>query len=240
MPFGPLEALAALTFATAGAAVYSTAGFGLGLIAAAPLLLIHGSFVPGPLMAASLVLRVLVAHRNRAHIDFTGMTFALLGRVAGTVAAAGFFIFASPSLFEIVFAVLLLMAVVLSAAGFHVHPNRLSALLAGGLSGLMGTIASIGGPPMALLYQRSGSARLRGTLAGYSTLGTIISLVALAAIGRYGSQEILLSLFLLPAMILGFLATIPVRGLVSDAAMRPIVLGLSLFSAMIVLWRVLV
>jgi len=237
LPFSLPEAILVLAITTIGAAVQSAAGFGMGMISAPFLILIYGPLIPGPLMASSLALTALVLRRDGAHMDFRGVGLALAGRVVGVVGAAVFLLLSTPRLFDIVFAGLVLLAVFLSAMGFEVRPTRRTTVLAGSLSGLMGTISSIGGPPMALLYQRSGGARLRGTLGGYFAAGVSISIIALALVGRFGRQEILLTLFLVPPMVLGFIVAAPVRHLLPDHAVRPLVLVLSGLSGIIVLLR---
>lgn len=239
LPFGAIEALVALAVVVLGAAVQAGVGFGLALIAAPVLLLLHGPLVPGPLMAASLVLTLLVAHRDRASMDLSGIAWALTGRVVGTAGAAVFLALASAALFDLVFGALVLLAVALSLLGLHVPPGRASAAGAGALSGLMGTISSIGGPPMALLYQREGASRLRGTLAGFFVLGAFLSLGALVAVGRFGRVELELAAFLAPAMAIGFAVAEPLRRRLTESMIRPLVLGLSSLSGGVVLWKAL-
>lgn len=237
LPFSLPEALLILAITTLGAAIQSAAGFGMGMLSAPFLLLIHAPLIPGPLMASSLALTVLVVRRDRAHIDLRGVGLALTGRVFGIAAAATFLVMASQRMFDVVFAGLVLLAVFLSAAGFDVRPTRKTTIFAGCLSGLMGTISSIGGPPMALLYQRSAGPRLRGTLGGYFAVGVSLSVLALALVGRYRLDEVMLTLFLIPAMVLGFVIAAPVRHLLPDRAVRPLVLVLSALSGLIVLVR---
>ena len=83
-----------------------------------------------------------------------------------------------------------LYSVLLSASGLQLLPTPRSLIGAGTLSGFMGTTSSIGGPPMALLYQGTEGIRLRGTLAVFFTIGVLISLVALTAVGRFGLREL--------------------------------------------------
>jgi uncharacterized membrane protein YfcA len=238
-PLTLVEAIAVIGIALAAAVVQSVAGFGLALVAAPLLLLIHGSFVPGPMMAGGLVLTCLILFRDHQHIDVSGLTYSLIGRMIGTIAAAAFLLVASDALFDMTFAVLVMIAVILSAAGLRPRPNRKNAVIAGTVSGLMGTISSIGGPPIALLFQNAGASRLRGTLAGFFLVGSVVSLVVLALVGRFGSEEVALSLFLAPPMALGFWLGGPLRSRMSDKAVRPLVLGLSFISAVVVLLRVL-
>ena len=49
-----------------------------------------------------------------------------------------------------------------------VRPTTSTLVGAGMVSGVMGTMTSVGGPPMALVYQREQAAKLRSTLAGTS------------------------------------------------------------------------
>jgi uncharacterized membrane protein YfcA len=237
LPLNPVEIILILLVTTFGAAVQSAAGFGMGMISAPVLILIYPPLIPGPLMASSLALTALVVLRDRAHVDLRGVGLALAGRVAGVAGAAVFLVLASVRLVDLVFGTLVLLAVFLSAAGIRVDPGRIATILAGSLSGLMGTISSIGGPPMALLYQDAGGARLRGTLAGYFAVGVSLSVGALALVGRFGREELRLTLFLVSPMVLGFLIAAPVRHLLPDRAVRPLVLVLSGIAGAVVLVR---
>ncbi len=90
---------------------------------------------------------------------------------------------------------------------------------------------------MALLYQRESAARIRGTLSGHFVIGALVSLAALAAVGRYGRVEITLSIALVPAVLVGYLASGWIRESVERAGVRPLVLGLSSLAALGILYR---
>ena len=220
-----------------GSAVQGAVGFGLGLIAAPVLLLLDPRWVPGPVLASGVTLTILVAYRDRADIDLMGLRFAFIGRTIGTVAAALLLTVLSANAFDIIFGGLVLLAVGLSMLGMKVSLTPGHATLAGLLSGFMGTISSIGGPPLALLYQREGGPRLRATLSALFVTGAAISVAALALIGRYGVVELWLTAFLVPPALLGFVAAGWLRGLVDRSGVRPLVLTLSAASATAVLVR---
>lgn len=222
---------------TLGAALQGAAGFGMALIAAPPLMILAPELIPGPLIASGVILTGLVAYRDRAHIDFTGIRHALLGRAAGTALAAVFLAMATPKSFDLAFGALVLLGVSLSIGGLSFRLGAVSAGVAGLLSGLMGTISSIGGPPMALLYQHAGAARLRATLAGYFVLGVGFSLVALAVVGRFGAEELRLALLLSPSMLLGFFLAGPLQTRLPETMIRPLVLSLSCLSGLWVIVR---
>ena len=67
----------------------------------------------------------------------------------------------------------------------------------------------------------------------------MISLLALTAVGRYGREEIALSIFLIPAILTGDLTSRRMRSYVDRAGSRPFVLALSFLSALGVLYRAL-
>jgi uncharacterized membrane protein YfcA len=238
-PFDPLAALGVFALVALGAAVQASLGFGLGLIAAPLLFLIYPPLVPGPLLAASVLLSLLIAHRDREAIDLAGLGYALAGRIAGTLLAMLVASALSPERFELLFAALVVLGVALSVCGFQLAPSPAPATAAGALSGFMGTLSAIGGPPMALLYQRASGDRLRGTLSGFFAVGATLSLAALALVGRYGLTEIALSIALMPAILLGYLSARWTRGRVDRAGTRRFVLGLSFMSALGVLVRAL-
>lgn len=82
---------------------------------------------------------------------------------------------------------------------------------AGLLSGIMGTTAAIGGPAVAVLYQREAGPLVRSTLAGYFIVGAAMSLAALFLVGRLGREEVELGIAMIPGILLGILAAHPAR-----------------------------
>ena len=236
-PLEPGAALAVFALVAVGSCVQASVGFGLGLIAAPLLFLIYPPLVPGPLMASSIALTLLIAFRERESIDFAGLGFAFAGRIVGTLVAALVWITLPSENFDFVFAGLVLLGVALSFSSLRIDPNPATASAAGALSGFMGTLSSIGGPPMALLYQRASGPRIRGTLSGHFVIGAFVSLAALAAVGQYGRAEIILSIWLVPAILAGFAVSPWIRDSVDRAGARPFVLGLSIPTALGILYR---
>jgi uncharacterized protein len=239
LPISPLDALLAFFIVAAGGMLQASLGFGMGLMAAPFLVLIDPAFVPGPSLLAALVLTVLVAHRERHALDFHGLRYAVVGRIVGTIPAALLISYISPAGFETVFAVMVILAVILSAVGVTFEPTPGRAAVAGALSGFMSTLSSVGGPPMALLYQNAEGPRFRSTLAGFFSIGVVISLVALAAVGRFHLREVALAAVLIPGGLAGFWLSRFVSPWMDRRGVRPFVLGLSFLAAAGVLWRAL-
>jgi len=230
--------LASLVVA-AGAALQGAIGFGLGVFAVPLLLLFVPSLVPGPLLASSLLLTVLLAHHDRAGINWRDLAWALSGRSVGIAAAALLLATVSPRAMALWSGGLVLFAVGLSASGLHVQPAPRSLLAAGTLSGVLGTAVSIGGPPIALLYQRETGPRLRGTLAAFFLIGVAMSLVGLRAAGRFGLTELRLAGFLLPGVLVGFLVSRRLGHLLDRGFTRPAILVVSALSSLLVIGRAL-
>jgi uncharacterized protein len=230
----------AMGVAALGAAIQASIGFGFALIAAPLLLLLDTTFVPGPLLAASLLITFFVAYRERRSIDVHGVALALAGRIAATVPAALLVAALPPATFDILFAGLVFVAVVLSLRTPRFERTRPLTVAAGALSGFMGTASSIGGPPMALLYQHEEGPRIRGSLSGFFVVGTTLSLVALAFVGKFGDHELRLASILAPGVVLGLVASRLVSPWLDRGRIRSLVLVLSLAAAVAVLWRPLV
>jgi uncharacterized membrane protein YfcA len=110
---------------------------------------------------------------------------------------------------------------------------------AGALSGFMGTASNMGGPPIALVYQHAPGARLRSTLSGFFVLGTIMSLLALVAVGRFGRYEFWSALTFLPGVLIGFVLSARTLSLLDQGYTRAAVLTLSAISGAIVILRAL-
>jgi uncharacterized membrane protein YfcA len=110
---------------------------------------------------------------------------------------------------------------------------------AGAASGFMATAAGLGGPPVALVYQHESGLRLRGTLAAYFIVGTVLSLVALAWAGRFGADEMRLSLFLIPGTVLGYFMSGRAAAYLDDGRTRAAVLLASGLAAVSVIVTVL-
>ncbi len=223
-------AVASLTVLV-GATLQGSVGFGMGLLASPILILLDPRFVPAPILLSTLVLVTLLTYRERHAIDLYGLRWAVLGRMIGTVAAAGVLLVVPADRLVLVFGALILIGIVMSMSGLRFVPARRAfvparrvLVAAGALSGVMGTVASIGGPPMALVYQDASGARVRSTMSGFFFIGTIVSLVALRLVGRFGMYEVRLALIMLPSLLAGYVLSHWTAGLVDRGYTRRAVL----------------
>ena len=215
-------------------------GFGLGLAAAPLLVLIDPELIPGPMLCSGVLLAAMITVRDRATADERGVKWLILGRVPGMALGALAVTWLSTTGLAIVFALAILAIVAVSAAGVSLPQTTPALLGAGTMSGLMGTTLGVGGPPLALAYQRSHGSEIRGTLAPIQTFGAATSLVALAVVGEFGLTDLVRGLLLTPGMVVGFAVSGWVAPRVRHSVMRPAVLAFAVVSAVAILVRALV
>jgi len=237
LPISLFEAILACSIVAVASCVQGSIGFGLAVMAAPLLVLIEPDFIPAPLILNGMVLVVLLAYRERKTVDRNGVKWMAIGCVPGSAIAAVVLTALSASGFRIMFSVLVMMAVVLSALGFSIRLTRVNILTAGVLSGFMGTTSSIGGPPVALIYQHLPGARFRGTLSTYFCVAGTFAIIALILAGRCGKDELLLALVILPGLLVGLALSKLTASMLDRHSMRPAVLILSGVSAIAVLVR---
>ena len=103
----------------------------------------------------------------------------------------------------------------------------------------MGTLSSIGGPPVVLVYQGTEPARFRATLGVHLIVGASLSIGAVWLVGRFGAEELWLSALIVPAALVGFWLSRFGVARVDAEHIRTAALVLSTLSALGVLWRAL-
>ena len=91
----------------------------------------------------------------------------------------------------------------------------------------MGPPASIGGPPIALIYQHVAGSVFRSTLSLYFVIGSVISLSALRYVGLFGYREVVASAALIPAVLIGFFASNWILPKLNEIWMRRAILAIA-------------
>jgi uncharacterized membrane protein YfcA len=221
-----------------GACIQGTLGFGLGLIAAPVLALVDKDLIPGPLLLIGVATTTTVFLRERGSVDWRGMKWAIVGRVAGTGIGAWAVVAFSKDALIVALSLSVILGVVMSVAGWNFRPTTPSLIGAGTLSGIMGTLTSIGGPPMALVYQKESAQRLRSTLAGFFLIGATLSVASLFAGGEFGWHEFRLGLALIPGLVLGLGTSRKMARFLDNRYTRPAVLGFSALSSLTLLIQI--
>lgn len=230
--------LLVISATAAGALLQGVTGLGLNLFASPLLILIEPRLIPGPILAGALLLTILMVLRDHIRMDLRGIGWMAIGMLPGTVLGSQLLPVIPLKALSLLLAGLVLAGVILSLSGLH-FPSKWWILFgAGFLSGLGGTLASIGAPPVALVNQEMEPRQLRATLSGYFTLSAIAALAALMPIGRFQATELKLTAWILPGVVLGFLISIPLARFLNKNLSRYAVLGLSAISALVLILRV--
>ncbi|MDQ8154120.1 MAG: sulfite exporter TauE/SafE family protein [Gemmatimonadota bacterium] len=196
--------LAAVLIVAIGAAVQGSIGFGLGVVGAPILILLEPRLVPGPILLDALLLTLLVTVREWKHVRLADLGWSVPGRLLGTGIAVWILRVVPAARLQLTMGLFMLSAVAMTMVGPRFRVGRRTLFGAGTLAGVMSTITSMGGPPMALLYQHEEGARLRGTLAAFFSLGVVFSIGGLRLAGRFGWTEVRLAALLLPGVLAGF------------------------------------
>ena len=218
-----------------GAVVQGTVGLGLGLVAAPVASLVTPSLVPELLLWLAMLMAAQTMVGEHRGTDWRGLGWALPPRVLGTVLGVWVVAVAPDRVIGIAVGVMVLVSVLLTVRTVTLPVNRVTLPIAGFVSGVTGTATSIGGPPLAILYQHHRPAVLRPTLAAYFVVGAALSLVGLGVAGELRANVALLALLLAPLLVLGHRASVPVRRRLPAAAVRAGVLVVCAASALVLL-----
>lgn len=223
----PLGFVAIFVSVFAGAFVQGSIGFGLNLVAA-PVIVV---FAPDAVPAASIILALPMtlgsALRERTHIDHAAVAWTTLGRLPGVLLGAWLVSRLAPEALSLMIGGIVVLAVVMSAVSISISIDRRSQAAAGFLGGLMGTTSSVGGPPMALLYQHEPGPTVRSTLGATFMVGIACSLLALGVVGEVSAFHWRFGATMVPAVLLGLFASRFAHARLDAGWLRPCVLAFS-------------
>ncbi|MDP4509024.1 sulfite exporter TauE/SafE family protein [Nonomuraea turcica] len=214
-----------------GAIVQGAVGFGLGLVAAPVLTLLNPELMPGAIQVVNMTLPLFTLAAEWRRVDWRGLGFAVLGRIPGSVLGALIVVYVSVYMRGIFVAVMVLVAVALTARALSVPRNGVTITSAGFVSGITGTATGIGGPPLALVYQNAKGPQIRATLAMFFFLSAAQSLAILALVDELPSRALTTGAILIVPMVLGFLVSGPLRRYLDGGKVRAGVLVVAAASA---------
>jgi uncharacterized protein len=210
-------------------------GFGMGMLAAPVVAIVDPSLIPGTLIMLATLVTLLVSVREREAVDLSGAKWALVGRVPGTIAGAVLLAALPEKGLAVLLAAVVLLGVVLTSAGWVPSARPRNVVLAGATSGLLGTATSIGGPPMALVWQRTSGARLRGTMSSFFLVGSLMSLAALWFTGAVSGHTLTTFALFIPAAVLGYVLSRQVNRLLDPVRLRRLAIGVSALGAVVLI-----
>ena len=230
-----MTALALLAVAVAvGAVIQGSIGFGYALVAVPAMVLLLPWADPVTPLLLALPMTLLMSAREWRSIDTGGFVLITAGRLVGTAAGVGLLVLAPKAYLSVLTGLLILAAALGSffSPGFRVNDR---ARLAGGVaSGVVGTVAALGGTPLALVYQDRSGPELRSTLAVSFVVGILMSLAGLALAGQVEVRHVGLALELLPGLGIGVLASRGVVHRLDERWLRPAVLVFAAVAGLVI------
>lgn len=232
--------ITALVVTFIAAAVQGVVGMGFAMVSVPILALINPSLAPVPQLLITLPLTVSMAWRERHHIQLSGVGWIIGGRIPGAVIGVGLLAVATQQTLDLAIALIVLGAVAIIASGFHMRRTPFSEFGAGLASGVSGFIASIGGPPLALLYTRDDGPTVRSNLAAIFTIGLLITIATRALTGNITLSDVRIAAILFPALVAGYVVSLRFKNRVSQEAVRSAILVLSLIGALGLIIRAIV
>ncbi len=220
-----------------GGLIQGSIGFGLSLVSVPVVAVIEPRALPATMLILAIPFTGAMAFKERQNIDVPGFWLIAIGRLPGTAAAVWFLSVVTEQELSIVIGTAVIVAVAFSVFAPAVPLSTTTRLVAGAISGLMGTAAAIGGPPLAIAYQRRPGPELRSTLALSFVLGSAISLAALWASGHVELGHLVLAAWLLPGLSLGLWLAGRLHAFLDKGWLRPAVLTFAAISGAIAIIR---
>ena len=234
----PLTILAVAILVTfLAATIQGAVGLGFGMLSVPILTLLDPSLTPVPQLLVTIPLTVAMVYGERHAIEWRAVARMSVARVPGVGLGIVLISLADGRLLDLMIAVTVLGAVAVIQSGVTVHRNRTSEIVAGAVSGTTSTISSIGGPPLALLYRNDSGPTVRANLAAIYFTGIVTVLIARGSTGHVASTDFVVALWLVPAVMAGWLLARRFHGRINGEILRTSILGLSALAGAVLLIR---
>jgi uncharacterized membrane protein YfcA len=237
LPLTIYELILGIIIVVIGSILQGSIGFGLGPLSVPLLLLIHPIFVPGPVILIAIILTLFLFKKEKYAVITNDIKWAVVGRILGTIFGAFILTLISNEHLSLLFAVIILLSLFIFVSGIKLKMNNQNLILVGTISGFMATTASIGGPPLALLYQNEQGPRIRGTLSGIFMIGSILALISLIIIEKFWISELIVALILMPGIFIGYFFSRYSTTILDKGYMRPVILIVSALTSIILILR---
>ncbi|WP_237673547.1 sulfite exporter TauE/SafE family protein [Vreelandella profundi] len=186
-----------------GAFVQRATGFGLAVVGAPLLLMLEPRLVPVILVLFGLTVSLMMVRHYWHEVRLDAIGMALVGRLPGNALGVWLLLVAPMVILEKLIAVIVLFTVLVTLCRFQLPVNRITLFGAGVLSGIFGTVAAIGGPPIVLLMHGLPPDRMRGNLAAFFILTSTLTLITLALADQIQLWHFQIALTFLPAVLIG-------------------------------------
>ena len=219
--------------------IQGTTGFGFGIFAMIflPHILLYTEANVLSTMLSSLT-SLLVCVVGFKKINWKNTVFPVLGCVISTYLAVAFIKTQSSEMLSLLLGVALFLLSIyffFFSDKIKIRPTWYAGLIAGILSGIMGGMFSIGGPPVVVYYMQSEDdpKSYVTTISAYFVLSGIVSIASKAAMGFVTSYVLWGLVIGIIGMVIGSFAGKRVRDKVKPKMMRKIVYGFMAISGII-------
>ncbi len=237
MPVALWELLLAALITAGGAAVQSAVGVGFAMVSVPLLAIVDGTLAPVPQLLLAVPLTASMAWRERHAIELRGIGWVLAGRAPG--AALGLWLLKTLDgrALDALIGAMVLAAVIVVASKAAVRRTPRAEFAAGMAAGTSGLVASIGGPPLALLYRDDRGEVVRSNLAVIFTVGITVSILVRAGAGEIVGTDVEVALWLLPGLVAGYLLGGRLLARFEGRLLRAALLGLSGMAATVLILK---
>ena len=186
--------------------VQANLGVGFSFVAAPFIPFIEPELVPVSVLILGFFSSTTISYQGLKYAIWREIRLSLLGRVVGTLLAyLLLLIVLSTKIFIIIYCLMILVSVALSIIRITPAFNPKNLFFASILSGLFGTISSVGGPPMAIIYQNRDPDVAKYNLSILFSVGTLLSLLAIYFVDRLNFRNVLSAFLLLPFCFFGIM-----------------------------------
>lgn len=237
MPVSAPDLVIALFVTAFAASVQSTAGIGFAIVSVPLLSLVDPRLAPVPQILVVLPMVISMAWRERHAIDLEGVGWILFGRFVGAGIGLALIKLATDTTLDVLIGLAVLTGVIILATGAKVRRTPVTQTAAGTAASVTSLVASMGGPPLALLYHDAKGETIRSSLATVFIFGVTLTIAIRAASGEISRTDIEVAAWLLPAMLVGLRLGRHLAGKLEGAPLRRVILGLSAAAAVGLLMR---
>lgn len=206
-------------------------GIGFAVISVPLLGLLDSDLAPVPQLLVTLPLTLAMVGRERYAIDLSGVGWIIVGRIPGLIIGLVLLKIVSDRALDLVIGLIVLGAVLILSTGASLKRNPVTQVTTGTVSGVTGLVASIGGPPLALLYRDAKGAMLRSSLAAVFTIGITLSIAGRWVTDEIDRSDVAVALLLFPALVVGFFLGSRYRTRLEGRPLRIAILVISALAA---------
>ncbi len=215
----------------AGQIVYAALGFGSGLISVSIWALLYGDirlFVPAFLLLC-LPTEVFVTIKDFKKISFKESSIFLIFIIPALVLATWWLKFASEPWMLIILGLIIITVSVYyfffeNNDTIHFKPNNILVAIFGFLSGVLGGLFTMSGPPLVFYFKGIGfsKSQFRASLMGIFCVMSFVRFITYASFGFFTNQVLMSAAWLMPFSLAGLIAGLLIHSKLNESLFQKI------------------